>query len=153
MVCRVSLIGTYTPIAVWHILGVLPGGRGCPCPCYPYYLCNHSSSSLTPNRIGNVSAMPAAIIRSVLVIEEFPPIKIVLNLFFVLFHYFPLLLLLYYTLLLLGCLLLLCQVVVKFFLFISSAIISLPPERVPWFQSKDARRIVPSLPTVACTSK
>ena len=136
MVCRVSLIGTYTPVAVWHILGVLPGGRGCP------YHCNHSSSSLTPNRIGNVSAMPAAIIRSVLVIEVFPPIKIVLDLFFILFHCFPLLLLLYYTLLLLSCLLLLCQVVVKFFLFISSAIISLPPERVPWFQSKDALRIV-----------
>ena len=122
----------------------------------PPYLCNHSSSSLTPNRIGNVSAMPAAIIRSVLVIEVFPPIKIVLDLFFVLFdvfHCFPLLLLLYYTLLLLGCLLLLCQVVVKFFLFMSSAIISLPPERVPWFQSKDGQRIEPSLPTVACTSK
>ena len=150
MVCRVSLIGIYTPIAVWHIVGVLPGGRG-----YPYH-CNHSSSSLTPNSTGNVSAMPAAIIRSVLVIEVFPPIKIVLDLFFVLFdvfHYFPLLLLLYYTLLLLGCLLLLCQVVVKLFIFIASTIISLPPERVPWFQSRDARRIVPSLPTVACTSK
>ena len=36
------------------------GGEG-----VPPYLCNHSSSSLTPNRIGNVSAMPAAIIRSV----------------------------------------------------------------------------------------
>ena len=139
MVCRVSLIGTYTPVAVWHILGVLPGGRGCP------YHCNHSTSSLTPNRTGSVSAMPAAIIRSVLVIEVFPPIKLVLDLFFVLcdiFHCFPLLLLLYYTLLLLGCLLLLCQVVVKLFLFISSAIISLLPERVPWFQSKGALRIV-----------
>ena len=150
MVCRVSLIGIYAPIAVWHIPGVLPGGRGYPYPCY---LCNHSSSSLTPNRIGNVSAMPAAIIRSVLVIEVFPPIKIVLDLFFILFHCFPLLLLLYYTLLLLSCLLLLCQVVVKLFIFMFSAIISLPPERVPWFRSKDARRIVPSLPTVACTWK
>ena len=136
MVCRVSLIGIYPRIAVWHILGVLPGGRG-----YPYH-CNHSSSSLTPNRTGSIRAMPAAIIRSVLVIEVFPPIKIVLDLFFVLFHCFPLLLLLYYTLLLLGCLLLLCQVVVKFFLFMFSAIISLPPERVPWFQSKGALRIV-----------
>ena len=98
--------------------------------------------------------MPAAIIKSVLVIDILPPVKIVLDLFFVLFdvfHCFPLLLLLYYTLLLLVCLLLLCQVVVKFFLFIASAIISLPPERVPWFQSKGALRVVPSLPTVACT--
>jgi len=38
------------------------GGEG-----VPPYLCNHSSSSLTPNRIGSVSAMPAAIIRSVFV--------------------------------------------------------------------------------------
>ena len=136
MVCRVSLIGIYTPIAVWHIVGVLPGGRG-----YPYH-CNHSSSSLTPNRTGSVRAMPAAIIRSVLVIEVFPPIKIVLDLFFILFHCFPLLLLLYYTLLLLSCLLLLCQVVVKLFIFMFSAIINLPPERVPWFQSRDALRIV-----------
>ena len=127
-------IPTYSRMA--HTWGAT-GGEG----DHPY-LCNHSSSSLTPNRIGNVSAMPAAIIRSVLVIEVFPPIKIVLDLFFILFHYFPLLLLLYYTLLLLGCLLLLCQVVVKFFLFIASAIISLPPERVPWFQSKGALRIV-----------
>ena len=134
--CRVSLIGIYPRIDVWHILGVIPGGRG-----YPY-LCNHSSSSLTPNRTGSVSAMPAAIIRSVLVIEVFPPIKIVLDLFFVLFHCFPLLLLLYYTLLLLVCLLLLCQVVVKLFIFMFSAIINLPPERVPWFQSKGALRIV-----------
>ena len=59
--CRVSLIGIYPRIDVWHILGVIPGGRG-----YPY-LCNHSSSSLTPNRTGSVSAMPAAIIRSVFV--------------------------------------------------------------------------------------
>ena len=136
MVCRAYLTGIYPCIAVWHILGVLPGGRGCP------YHCNHSSSSLTPNRTGSVRAMPAAIIRSVLVIEVFPPIKIVLDLFFVLFHCFPLLLLLYYTLLLLVCLLLLCQVVVKLFIFMFSAIINLPPERVPWFQSKDAPRIV-----------
>ena len=67
MVCRAYLTGIYTPIAVWHILGVIPGGRGCPCPCYPYYLCSHSSSSLTPNRTGSVRAMPAAIIRSVFV--------------------------------------------------------------------------------------
>ena len=135
--CRVSLIDIYTPIAVWHIVGVLPGGRG----TTPY--CMLSSNSLIPSIRNRLATITPPAISTMSSIDIFPPIKIVLDLFFVLFHCFPLLLLLYYTLLLLVCLLLLCQVVVKFFLFISSAIISLPPERVPWFQSRDARRIVP----------
>ena len=147
MVCRVSLIGIYPCIAVWHIVGVLPGGRG-----YPYCILN--ISSLMPNIMNRQATITPPAISTMSSIDILPPIKIVLNLFLVLFdifHCFPLLLLLYYTLLLLVCLLLLCQVVVKLFIFMFSAIISLPPERVPWFQSKDARRIVPSLPTVACT--
>ncbi len=126
------------------------GGEGVP----PYCMLN--ISSLIPSIMNRQATITPPAINTISSIDILPPIKIVLNLFLVLFdifHCFPLLLLLYYTLLLLSCLLLLCQVVVKFFLFISSAIISLPPERVPWFQSKDARRIVPSLPTAACTWK
>ena len=148
MVCRVSLIGTYTPIAVWHILGVLPGGRG-----YPPY-CMLSNNSLIPSIMNRLATITPPAINTISSIDILPPIKIVLNLFLVfldVFHCFPLLLLLYYTLLLLSCLLLLCQVVVKLFIFMFSAKINLPPERVPWFRSKDARRIVPSLPTVAYT--
>ena len=135
MVCRVSLIGIYTPIAVWHIPGVLPGGRG-----YPYCMLN--ISSLMPSIMNRQATITPPAISTMSSIDILPPIKIVLDLFFILFHCFPLLLLLYYTLLLLSCLLLLCQVVVKLFLFMFSAIINLQPERVPWFQSRDARRIV-----------
>ena len=148
--CRVSLIGTYPCIAVWHIVGVLPGGRG----TTPY--CMLSNNSLTPSIRNRLATITPPAINTMSSIGILPPIKIVLDLFLVfldVFHCFPLLLLLYYTLLLLSCLLLLCQVVVKLFLFMFSAIISLPPERVPWFQSKGARRIVPLLPTTACTSK
>jgi hypothetical protein len=137
--CRVSLIDIYTPIAVWHIVGVLPGGRG----TTPY--CMLSNNSLIPSIRNRHATITPPAINTMSSINILPPIKIVLNLFLVfldVFHCFPLLLLLYYTLLLLSCLLLLCQVVVKFFLFIASAIISLPPERVPWFQSKGALRIV-----------
>ena len=136
MVCRVSLIGTYPCIAVWHIVGVLPGGRG----TTPY--CMLSNNSLTPSIINRLATITPPAINTMSSIDILPPIKIVLDLFFILFHYFPLLLLLYYTLLLLGCLLLLCQVVVKLFIFMFSAIINLPPERVPWFQSKGALHIV-----------
>ncbi len=139
MVCRAYLTGIYPCIAVWHILGVLPGGRG----STPY--CMLSNNSLTPSIMNRLPTITPPTTNTISSIKILPPIKIVLDLFFVLFdvfHCFPLLLLLYYTLLLLGCLLLLCQVVVKLFLFIASAIINLPPERVPWFQSKDARRIV-----------
>ncbi len=135
MVCRVSLIGIYPYRAVWHILGVLPGGRG----STPYCILN--ISSLIPSIRNRLATISPPAISTMSSIEILPPIKIVLDLFLVFFHCFPLLLLLYYTLLLLVCLLLLCQVVVKLFLFISSAIISLPPERFPWFRSRDARRI------------
>ena len=121
------------------------GGEGVP----PY--CMLSSNSLTPSIMNRLATISPPATNTMSSIKILPPIKIVLNLFLVFFHYFPLLLLLYYTLLLLVCLLLLCQVVVKLFIFMFSAIISLPPERFPWFQSKDARRIVPSLPTTACT--
>ena len=147
MVCRAYLTGIYPYRAVWHILGELPGGRG----STPY--CMLSNNSLTPSIRNRLPTITPPTTNTMSSIDIFPPIKIVLDLFFVLFHCFPLLLLLYYTLLLLSCLLLLCQVVVKLFIFMFSAIINLPPERFPWFQNKDARRIVPSLPTVACTWK
>ena len=77
--CRAYLTGIYTPIAVWHIPGVLPGGRG----TTPY--CKLSSNSLTPsirNRLTTISPPATSTISS---IKIFPPIKIVLDLFFNIF--------------------------------------------------------------------
>ena len=79
MVCRAYLTGIYPYIAVWHILGVLPGGRG----TTPY--CKLSSNSLTPsirNRLATITPPATSTMSSIKIL---PPIKIVLDLFFNIF--------------------------------------------------------------------